>query len=253
MRRLSILIIILLILSAVSCVNANSKIAVSYLAYHSRYALNMKDISGKRYMVYIFSTDEKKLPSGVRTWFNETDQVFRGNYYAAIAAHNGKVAVRQNNTLFGFEEKDCRKGTLNICDTAYKNRAYVVRSKYEGQPDILIVTQQLTGNGDANIRAFYVENGSLHLINWQNNAGAILKFTSTSGINAVKNLESLIYKTDGWVRSVEYTGRSETTWKFDQARRTMVFTEQTLLNKTSLEKDSSSGVNSLTAGKTPSS
>lgn len=232
MKTLPILTIIaLMIILVVSPIDANAKMPVSYLDYHSRYIFDMKDIKGAHYMVYIFSVDEKQLTIGKSSWFNEKDHVFKGNYSAAIIPQNSRVATTQDCKLFGFGDKDYTEGTFNANDTAFENKAYVIRSKYSGQPDILIVAQQVTGSGDANIRAFFVEDGTLYLIYWQNKYGSIFKFLNTNGFKAIENLGLMSFKTFGWARSMEYTGEIESIWKLDLSRRTMVFGEEIPLNK----------------------
>ena len=92
---------------------------------------------------------------------------------------------------------------------------WLVRAHHGGQPDILIIAQQVTGSGDANIKVFYVDHGTLYLIYCQNKYGDIFKNTNTSGGRAVGSLDFMTFKTYGWARSMEYTGGLETTWKFD--------------------------------------
>ncbi len=228
---LCMVFMLLMSISAISSVYASTSIPISYLDYHSRYTFDMKDIKGTHYMVYIFSDDEKQLPIGKNSWFSEKDQVFKGNYSTAIVSQHSRVATTQDCKLFGFGNKDYTEGTFNTNDTAFKNKAYVIRSKYSGQPDILVVAQQVTGSGDANIRAFFVEDGTLYLIYWQNKYGSIFKSINTNGFKAIENLDAMSFKSFEWARSMEYTGELEDKWKLDLSRRTMVFGEQILLNK----------------------
>ena len=219
--------------------HTNANIPVTYLDNHSRYAFDMKDANDVHYMVYIYSIDEKQLPRGFGSWFNKNDQIFKGNYFAAVASPNSKIAVLQDCKLFVFGNKEFTEGTFNISDSFYKNKAYVIRSTYAGQPDILTVAQQATGGGDSNIRTFYIDESTLYLIYWQNNyrdEGDIFKFTNVSGVKIIENFDYMAFKTYSWANSLKYSGEVETIWKFDPSRRTMVFEKQNLLNKGGLNE-----------------
>ena len=138
-----------------------------------------------------------------------------------------------------FGNKEFSEGIFNISDSFYKNRAYVIRSTYDGQPDILAVAQQATGSGDSNIRTFYIDEGTLYLIYWQNNyrgEGDIFKFTNSSGFKIIENIDYMAFMTYSWANGLKYSGAVETIWKFDVSRRTMVLEKQNLLNKGWLDK-----------------
>ena len=102
------------------------------------------------------------------------------------------------------------------------NKAYVVRATGGGQPDLLIVAQQVTGGGDANIRAFFLDEGELCLIHWQNQPGETAKFVNVSGMQPVETPGKMRFLTHGWDRSPKHSGAVEMIWKFEKSRRIMV-------------------------------
>ena len=181
----------------------------------------MKDDEGRDHTVHILATNEKRVIPGTSSWFRTTDRVFRGNYFAAVLTADGKNAVLQNLALFGFGNRDSTAGTFNVDGGSAMNKAYVVRASGDGQPDLLIVAQQVTGGGDANIRAFFIDEGQLCLIHWQNQPGETAKFVNVSGMQPVETAGRLLFLTHGWDRSPKYSGAVEIIWKFEKSKRIM--------------------------------
>ena len=203
---------------------ANVSIPAGELAQRTRYVFEMKDGEGREHTVYILATNEKRLPPGSGSWFRTTDRVFRGNYFAAILTADGKNATMQNLALFGFGNRDSTRGTINASGDDYKNKAYVVRTTGDNESDLLIVAQQVTGGGDANIRAFFIDEGALCLVYWQNRygqAGDADKFTNVDGLKAVESAGHLTYRTHSRARGPKYSGAEQTIWKFEKSRRIM--------------------------------
>ena len=197
MNKILTLIMVGWVLLAVSSpATANVSIPAGELAQRTRYVFEMKDGEGREHTVYILATNEKRLPSGSGSWFRTTDRVFRGNYFAAVLTADGKNATLQNLALFGFGNRDSTQGTINASGDDYKNKAYVVRATGDNEPDLLIVAQQVTGGGDANIRAFFIDEGELCLVYWQNQygqAGDADKFTNVDGLKAVESVGNLTF------------------------------------------------------------
>ena len=201
---------------------ANVSIPAEELGQRTRYVFEMKDGEGREHTVYILATNEKRLIPGTSSWFRTTDRVFRGNYFAAVLTADGKNATMQNLALFGFGKRDSTQGTINASDGDYKNKAYVVRATDDGEPDILIVAQQVTGGGDANIRAFFIDEGALCLICWQNHYGQADdadKFTNVDGLKAVESVGNLTFRTHSRARGPKNSGVEQTIWKFEKSRR----------------------------------
>ena len=222
MKRMLILVMMgVALLASGLPANANVSIPAGELAQRTRYVFEMKDGEGQDHTVYILATNEKRVIPGTSSWFRTTDRVFRGNYFAALLTADGKNAVLQNLALFGFGNRDSTAGTFNVDGGSAMNKAYVVRASDDGQPDLLIVAQQVTGGGDANIRAFFLDEGELCLIHWQNQPGETAKFVNVSGMQPVETAGRLIFLTHGWDRSPKHSGAVEIIWKFEKSRRRM--------------------------------
>ena len=223
MNRMLILIMVgLALLAFSSLANASVSIPVGELAQRTRYVFEMKDVEGRDHTVYILATNEKRVIPGTSSWFRTTDRVFRGNYFAAVLTADGKNAVLQKLALFGFGNRDSTAGTFNVDGGSAMNKAYVVRASDDGQPDLLIVAQQVTGGGDANIRAFFLDEGELCLIHWQNQLGETAKFVNVSGMQPVEAAGNLLFRTHGWERGPQFFGEEIMIWKYKESKRIMV-------------------------------
>ena len=223
-KILTLIMVAWALLVVSSPATANVRIPAEELAQRTRYVFEIKDGEGREHTVYILATNEKRLPPGSGSWFRTTDRVFRGNYFAAILTADGKNATMQNLALFGFGNRDSTRGTINASGDDYKNKAYVVRTTGDNESDLLIVAQQVTGGGDANIRAFFIDEGALCLVYWQNRygqAGDADKFTNVDGLKAVESAGHLTYRTHSRARGPKYSGAEQTIWKFEKSRRIM--------------------------------
>ena len=220
-RMLTLIMVGLALLAFSSLAAANVSIPAGELEQRTRYVFQMKDDEGRDHTVYILATNEKRVIPGTSSWFRTTDRVFRGNYFAAVLTADGNNAVLQNLALFGFGNRDSTAGIFNLDGGSAMNKAYVVRASDDRQPDLLIVAQQVTGGGDANIRAFFLDEGELCLIHWQNQLGETAKFVNVSGMQPVEAAGNLLLLTHGWERSPKHSGAVEMIWKFEKSRRTM--------------------------------
>ena len=220
-RMLTLIMVGFALLASSSQATASVSIPAGELAQRTRYVFEMKDSEGRDHTVYILATNEKRVIPGTSSWFKTTDRVFRGNYIAAVLTADEKNAVLQNLALFGFGNRDSTAGTFNLDGGSAMNKAYVVRASGDGQPDLLIVAQQVTGGGDANIRAFFIDEGQLCLIHWQNQPGETAKMVNVSGIQPVETAGKLLFLTHGWERSPQHSGAVEMIWKFEKSRKTM--------------------------------
>ena len=220
-RMLTMFMVGLALLAASSQATASVSIPAGELATRTRYVFELKDGEGRDHTVYILATNEKRVIPGTSSWFRTTDRVFRGNYFAAVLTADGKNAVLQDLALFGFGNRDSTAGTFNVDSGSPMNKAYVVRASGDGQPDILIVAQQVTGGGDANIRAFFIDEGELCLIYWQNQPGETSKMLNVSGMQPVETAGKLRFLTHGWDRSPKHSGEAKTIWKFEKSGRIM--------------------------------
>mgnify|MGYP003608915017 CR=1 FL=1 len=222
MKRMLILVMVgVALLASGSPANANVSIPAGELAQRTRYVFEMKDGEGRDHTVYILATNEKRVIPGTSSWHRTTDRVFRGNYFAAVLTADGKNAVLQNLALFGFGNRDSTAGTFNVDGGSAMNKAYVVRATGDGQPDLLIVAQQVTGGGDANIRAFFIDDEELCLIHWQTQPGETAKMLNVSGIQPVETAGKLRFLMHGWERGPKHSGAVEMIWKFEKYRKTM--------------------------------
>ena len=223
MKRMLILVMVgLALLASRSPATASVSIPSGEVAQRTRYVFQMKDDEGRDHTVHILATNEKRVIPGTSSWFRTTDRVFRGNYFAAVLTADGKNAVLQNLALFGFGNRDSTAGTFNLDGGSAMNKAYVVRASGDGQPDLLIVAQQVTGGGDANIRAFYLDEGELCLIHWQNQPGEAAKFVNVSGMQPVETPGKMRFLTHGWERSPKHSGEAKRLWRFDLLNRKMM-------------------------------
>lgn len=220
-RVLTMIMVGLALLAFTSPGAANVSIPAGELEQRTRYVFQMKDGEGRGHTVYILATNEKRVSPGTSSWFRTTDRVFRGNYFAAVLTADGKDAALQNLALFGFGNRDSTAGTFNVDGGSYMNKAYVVPASVDGQPDLLIVAQQVTGGGDANIRAFFLDEGDLCLIYWQNQQGESAKFFNVSGMQPAETAGRLLFLTHGWDRRPKHSGEVEKIWKFEKSRRIM--------------------------------
>ena len=220
-RMLTLILLGLALLASSPQATASVSIPAGELPQRTRYVFEMKDDEGWNHTVYILATNEKRVIPGTSSWFRTTDRVFRGNYFAAVLTADGKNAVLQNLALFGFGNRDSTAGTFNLDGGSAMNKAYVVRATGDGQPDLLIVAQQVTGGGDANIRAFFIDEGQLCLIHWQNQPGESAIFVNVSGMQPVETAGNLLFRTHGWDRSPKYSGAVEIIWKFEKSKRIM--------------------------------
>ena len=220
-KILTLIMVGLALLASSSPAAANVSIPVGELEQWTRYVFQMKDDESRDHTVYILATNEKRVIPGASSWFRTTDRVFRGNYFAAVLTADGKNATLQNLALFGFGNRDSTAGTFNLDGGSDMNKAYVVRASGDGQPDLLIVAQQVTGGGDANIRAFFLDEGELCLIHWRNQPGESENFVNASGMQPVETAGMLLLLTHGWERSPKHSGAVEKIWKFEKFKRTM--------------------------------
>ena len=220
-RMLTLILLGLALLASSSQATASVSIPAGELPQRTRYVFEMKDDEGWNHTVYILATNAKRVIPGTSSWFKTTDRVFRGNYFAAVLTADGKNAVMQNLALFGFGNRDSTAGTFNLDGSSAMNKAYVVRASDDGQPDLLIVAQQVTGGGDANIRAFFIDEGQLCLIHWQNQPGETAKMVNVSGMQPVETTGRLLFLTHGWDRGPKHSGEVEMIWKFEKSRRIM--------------------------------
>ena len=220
-RMLTLIMVGLALLVSSSLATASVCFPAGELAPRTRYVFEMKDGEGRDHTVYILATNEKRVIPGTSSWFRTTDRVFRGNYFAAVLSADEKNAVLQNLALFGFGNRDSTAGTFNLDGVSAMNKAYVVRGSGDGQPDLLIVAQQVTGGGDANIRAFFIDEGQLCLIQWQNQPGETAKMVNASGMHPLETTGKLLFLTHGWERSPQHSGAVEKIWKFEESKRIM--------------------------------
>ena len=220
-RMLTLIMVGFALLASSSQATASVSIPAGELAPRTRYVFEMKDGEGRDHTVYILATNEKRVIPGSSSWFKTTDRVFHGNYFAAVLSADGKNAVLQSVALFGFGNRDSTAGTFNLDGGSAMNKAYVVWASGDGQPDLLIVAQQVTGGGDANIRAFFIDEGELSLIHWQNQPGENAKFVNVSGMQPVETAGRLLFRTHGWDRSPKHSGAVEMIWKFEKSGRIM--------------------------------
>ena len=221
-RMLSLIMVGLALLAASSPATASVSIPAGDLATRTRYVFEMKDGEGRDHTVYIMATTEKRVIPGTSSWFKTTDRVFRGNYFAAVLTADGKNAVLQNLALFGFGNRDSTAGTFNLDGGSAMNKVYVVRASGDGQPDLLIVAQQVTGGGDANIRAFFIDEGQLCLIHWQNQPGETAKMVNVSGMQPVETTGRWRFLIHGWERGPQHSGAAKSLWRFDLRNRKMI-------------------------------
>ena len=219
----------LLLLLAMPVVVSAQTIPILDLNLHSRYTFSMADAQKNRHLVYVFSENEQRMQPGA-AWSTSQDVVFNGEYLAVVARPGDQYGVVQDESLLWNSEKR-HQLTFNISATNFRNRAYVLRSNYPGQPDLLLIFQQMTGSGDAALKAYFMDKGSLKLIQWQNKWGRLVNTSGTSGSKPLENTGFLTYKASDWARSVEYSGGIETIWQLDLASKTMFFSEEVLLNK----------------------
>lgn len=223
-KTLTLIMVGWVLLAISSPATANVSIPAGELEQRTRYVFEMKDSEGREHTVYILATNEKRLPPGSGSWFRTTDRVFRGNYFAAILTADGKNATMQNLALFSFGNRDSTQGTINASGDDYKNKAYVVRTTGDNEPDLLIVAQQVTGGGDANIRAFFIDEGALCLVYWQNHYGQADdadKLTNVDGLKAVESVGDLTFRTHSRTQGPKDSGVEQTIWKFEKSRRIM--------------------------------
>jgi hypothetical protein len=135
----------------------------------------------------------------------------------------------QEVSLFGFNQQEYTKGVFDIDDNSLRNAAYVVQSKFSGQPDILVVSQRQAASA-ADMRAFIIDDGALCPVEWQWPGGRTSKRLDTSG-GRFTALSSLTFESHGWARSIENTGPVDIIWWFDIARRVFVFDSDILSGK----------------------
>ena len=121
----------------------------------------MKDSAGTEYNIYIFSKDERSTNKS--SWFPEHHRVFEGEYFAAISQTGNDLVTVQAVKLFSDFKGEKTRGTFDLDDDTKKNSAYVVSSTFEGQPDILVVSQRQTATTGW-LKAFMIDDGVLYPI-----------------------------------------------------------------------------------------
>ena len=127
----------------------------------ARYKLQMKDSAGNEYNVYIFSNDERSTNKS--SWFPGHHRVFEGEYSAAISQTGNDLVTVQAVKLFSNFKEETMRGTFDLDDETKKNSAYVVSSTFEGQPDILVVSQRQAATTGW-LKAFMIDDGVLYPI-----------------------------------------------------------------------------------------
>lgn len=208
--------------SLIAHANSTTNISTSSLDYSSRYIFHMKSTNGNSYKVYILPMKESAaMPS---PWFNASDKVFQGEYYAFLSKQNSDVAVLQTIYLFGTPHKNTASGIFNLSDASLKNSAFIVNGIYSN-PDILFISQQITGGGDTSLRAFYIDNDKLKILQWKNKDSQLLNSAYSAAVRGITYDSNGYIGIPGWMRSPEYSGGTLTTWKFDPVQQICIFQE----------------------------
>ena len=123
----------------------------------SRYTKELHDIQGNLYVVYIYSKNEESyIQESSGGGGNAGDSFCSGNYKAALQKNRNNYVQVQSVDL--HDEKYGASFNLN------RNMVYTVTA--EGQPDILVVEQYGSSNGNF-ARLFYVNNGELRSIEFK--------------------------------------------------------------------------------------
>ncbi|MFD0826385.1 hypothetical protein ACT8ZR_12040 [Neobacillus sp. M.A.Huq-85] len=124
---------------------------------NSRVTFKLKDVSGKRYKVYIIGSNEKKAIGSIDAKYdwafiwagiNEGDILYKGSYKIYIQKEGSKKI-----SYTGYQMK-------NYIYNKTRKMIYWLPSKYKGQPDLLAIAETESSNGEsANI--YYVKSGKL--------------------------------------------------------------------------------------------
>jgi hypothetical protein len=211
----------LLLFSLLSPAWAAGQVAVGSLAAKSRYVFDMRDAAGAEYTLYIFSDNETARPDLASPWFPEAGRIYGGDYRAALAPRGGDEAVVQDVALFqsrqGGQLRDATKGTFYMANRKDGdwNKAYVIRSDYPGQPDILVVTGRVT-NSVLDMRAFLIDAGRLCRIDWQWADGKVAAGTG-SDTWALAATGELTFRTYSGMTHPVPGGGKHVIWRLDVA------------------------------------
>lgn len=215
-------IVIIICTSLSTHANNTTNISTSSLDYSSRYIFHMKSTNGNSYKIYIASPKESAPITS--SWLNSSDKVFQGEYYAFLSKQNSDTAVLQSVYLFGATRKNTASGIFNLSDKSLKNNAFLVNG-INSNPDILFISQQIAGGGDTSLRAFYIDNDKLKIIQWKNQDSQLLNSTYSAAVQRITYDSNGYISIPGWMRSLEYSGGTLTKWRFDPSQQICVFQE----------------------------
>lgn len=226
MKKIRILLLTIVMLfvftSQIFATNA-PQLLTNELDYASRYIFSMKDTSGIPCKVYIVPLNESTFNNWV--WANKSDKVVKGEYVVFLAK-TSNIATAQKSYLFGAFGKNLLEGIFNLTKNSFQNRAFVVSNPSSKGPDILFVAQQVTGSGDASIRAFYIDSNILKIIHWKNGDGQLLNNYFSDGNHPIYFNDTGDIMIPGWVRSTKYRGGILSSWKFSYEQQAFIFKEQ---------------------------
>ncbi|KYC88614.1 hypothetical protein B4102_4003 [Heyndrickxia sporothermodurans] len=123
----------------------------------SRVTYTLKDNKGKKCIVYVIPTSEKKARGSNNAKYgwntlwagvNEGDLIYHGNYKLYI-----KKSGKKNVSYTGFKLK-------NYTYNATRKMMYSIPSKQKGQPDLFIISGTESSNFEY-CEIYYIQNGKL--------------------------------------------------------------------------------------------
>lgn len=185
-----------------------------------RLQAKMHDTTGRLYNVYMFSDDETSTTmQQVSAFAQPGDVVYSGHYQFAIGTIEEKYVHIQPFNINVFSSDMLKFNSNRIMN-------YVVESRYQQQPDILVVSQY-GDSGHYAVAAYYIRDGAMRKLNWVEQDGRIINSVINSKNQKVWSSGVNQYSTKMWRRPGEgQVGYHETQWLLDIATDSLRFFDE---------------------------
>lgn len=187
----------------------------------ARVSLAMKSVEGTLYDLYLISDDEQYL-GGHYFWAKDPyESNYQGHYTAYLAPSGNNVPAQQQAVDFSTQRRNGTRSTLVISGSGGNRNGFYVAPGKAGMPDILILTQRMTGGGSFLTTAYLIKEGSLQPLRYMNKNRYITKGHS-AGFKKLHYLDDGTFAVPWWSNARPGGGRFITVYMLDVKDRLLV-------------------------------
>lgn len=180
----------------------------------ARVSLAMKSVEGTLYDVYLVSDDEQYL-GGKYFWAKDPYESNYQGHYSAYLTPSGQSGTAEKQAVdFSTQRRNGTRSTLVISGYGGNRNGFYVAQGKGGLPDILVLTQRMTGGGRFLTTAYVIKEGSLQPLRYMNQDRHIKKGHS-AGFKKLHYLDDGTFAVPWWSNARPGGGRFITVYMLD--------------------------------------